>query len=139
MPPPPPPPPHWTPARAVATLALFLAAAFCEVGGGWCVWRALHGPPAAPSPARYALIAPGVVLLAGYGFVAAVQPCVAPSALFGRTFAVYGGVFVVFSYGWGWAVDGQRPDVGEEEGRGRGAGWGRQLGGTGQRETPLST
>lgn len=104
-------PTAWTLARVAATLALFLASAVCEVGGGWCVWKAVHGPPA--SPHRWFLIAPGVVALSAYGFVAASQPFVSPSASFSRTFAVYGGVFIGVSYLWGWVADKQRPDVGD--------------------------
>jgi drug/metabolite transporter superfamily protein YnfA len=28
-------------------------------------------------------------------------------------YAVYGGVFIVLSYAWGWALDGDRPDMGD--------------------------
>ena len=33
-----------------------------------------------------------------------------PRADFGRVYAAYGGVFVIMSLLWGWAVDGHRPD-----------------------------
>ena len=29
---------------------------------------------------------------------------------FGRVYAAYGGVFVIMSLLWGWAIDGHRPD-----------------------------
>ena len=32
----------WTPARVCASLALFIAAGVCEVGGGWLVWQSLR-------------------------------------------------------------------------------------------------
>ena len=32
---------------------------------------------------------------------------------FARVYAVYGDVFIVLSYLWGWALDGERPDVGD--------------------------
>lgn len=48
----------------------------------------------------------GAVILACYGVVATWQP-----AGFGRTYATYGGVFVVLSLLWGWWIDGLRPDV----------------------------
>ena len=35
-----------------------------------------------------------------------------PVSEFGRLYAVYGGVFIVLSYLWGWALDGDRPDKG---------------------------
>lgn len=44
-----------------------------------------------------------------YGFI----PCFQPTSNFGRLYAVYGGFFVVMSYGWGWALDGVKPDVGD--------------------------
>ena len=30
-----------------------------------------------------------------------------------QLYAVYGGFFILLSYLWGWAVDGDRPDVGD--------------------------
>lgn len=32
----------WTPALVCASLALFIAAGVCEVGGGWLVWQSLR-------------------------------------------------------------------------------------------------
>ena len=37
---------------------------------------------------------------------------VQPVSEFGRLYAVYGGVFIILSYLWGWALDGDRPDKG---------------------------
>ena len=48
----------------------------------------------------------GIAALAGYGFVATLQP----DAHFGRILAAYGGVFVAGSLAWGMALDGFRPD-----------------------------
>ena len=33
------------------------------------------------------------------------------SATFGRAYAAYGGVFIVLSIAWGWAIDGLPPDA----------------------------
>ena len=44
-------------------------------------------------------------MLVLYGFVPTYQP-----AHFGRVYAAYGGVFVVLSLIWGWAVDRVSPD-----------------------------
>jgi drug/metabolite transporter superfamily protein YnfA len=52
----------------------------------------------------------GAAVLVGYGFVPTLQP---DGASFSRVYAVYGGMFVVMSYAWGWAVDGDRPDTGD--------------------------
>ncbi len=51
-------------------------------------------------------MAPGIVALGLYGFVATLQP----DANFGRILAAYGGVFVAGSLLWGVALDGFRPD-----------------------------
>ena len=48
--------------------------------------------------------------MALYGLVPTLQP---KEATFARVYAVYGGVFIVLSYAWGWAVDGDRPDRGD--------------------------
>jgi small multidrug resistance family-3 protein len=47
----------------------------------------------------------GALVLVAYGFVPTYQP-----AHFGRVYAAYGGVFVVLSLLWGWAVDRVAPD-----------------------------
>ena len=51
----------------------------------------------------------GSLALILYGFLPALQPL----GEFGRIFAVYGGFFIVVSYLWGWALDGDIPDTGE--------------------------
>ena len=33
---------HWTPATVAVSLALFIAAAFAEIGGGWLMWQTLR-------------------------------------------------------------------------------------------------
>jgi len=110
----PPPPTLWTLPTIAASAALFLAAALAEVGGGWCVWQGVVvRSPRRPHPAAW--IVGGVLLVILYGFIPTLQPRVAPPATvtFGRVFAVYGGVFILISYGAGWALDGVRPDVGD--------------------------
>lgn len=32
----------WTPAKVVATLALFVFAGLAEIGGGWLVWQTVR-------------------------------------------------------------------------------------------------
>jgi len=112
-----PPPTSWTAATVAASAALFLAAAAAEVGGGWLIWQGVV-PPRRPYPAAW--ISAGLVLLACYGFIPTAQPLVAPAATatFGRVFAVYGGAFILVSYGAGWVLDGHRPDVGDWVGAG---------------------
>lgn len=52
----------------------------------------------------------GCLVLCGYGFIPTLQPA---EASFARVYAVYGGVFIVLSYAWGWLLDGDRPDIGD--------------------------
>ena len=83
----------------VASLALFALAGLCEVGGGylmWSWWR--NGAP-------WLVGLAGALVLVLYGIVPTYQ-----ATHFGRVYAAYGGVFVVLSLAWGWAVDGIRPD-----------------------------
>jgi small multidrug resistance family-3 protein len=81
------------------SVAYFLLAGLLEIGGGYLVWLWLREN----RPAWMGII--GALALAGYGMVATLQP-----ANFGRVYAAYGGVFIVLSLAWGWAVDGHRPD-----------------------------
>jgi len=52
----------------------------------------------------------GSVVLVVYGFI----PTFQPTSDFGRIFACYGGFFILYSYGWGWALDGAKPDTGDD-------------------------
>jgi small multidrug resistance family-3 protein len=81
------------------SIGYFLLAGLLEIGGGYLVWLTLREQRSAW------LAVLGALALAGYGFVATLQP-----ANFGRVYAAYGGVFIVLSLAWGWAVDGHRPD-----------------------------
>lgn len=81
------------------SIALFCLAALAEIGGVWLVWQSVR--EARP----WWLAGLGVVVLGGYGFLAALQP----DGHFGRVLAAYGGVFVAGSLLWGIGVDGFRP------------------------------
>lgn len=83
----------------LGSLVLFVAAGFCEIGGGYLMWRWWRDGAALVA----GLI--GAVLLVLYGIVPTYQ-----SAHFGRVYAAYGGVFVILSVAWGWAVDRIAPD-----------------------------
>lgn len=83
------------------SIALFLVAGLCEIGGGYLVWLWLRNGRAAW------LGALGGLLLFLYGVLPTLQP---PTANFGRVYAAYGGVFVILSLLWGWRIDGHRPD-----------------------------
>ena len=80
--------------------ALFVTAAFFEIGGAWLVWQGVREHRGWP------WIAVGVLALGVYGLVATFQP----DAHFGRILAAYGGVFVAGSLTWGAVADGYRPD-----------------------------
>jgi small multidrug resistance family-3 protein len=82
------------------SIALFVAAAICEIGGAYLMWQAVKEGRGL----GFALA--GAVALVGYGAVAALQP----EAQFGRVLAAYGGVFIAGSLLWGVVFDGFRPD-----------------------------
>lgn len=93
---------HWTPAKVILSLFLFVVAGLAEIGGGWLVWQAIR----MGKPLYWAIF--GSLVLISYGFI----PTAQPTADFGRIYAVYGGFFIVLSYLWGWVADGDRPDLG---------------------------
>jgi small multidrug resistance family-3 protein len=77
----------------------FILAGLCEIGGGYLLWQCLRqGRPWWWGVA-------GAALLVGYGVVATWQP-----SSFGKTYAVYGGIFIIMSIAWAWYFDGFRPD-----------------------------
>ncbi|WP_052849325.1 YnfA family protein [Streptomyces avicenniae] len=82
------------------SVALFVLAALCEIGGAWLVWQGVR------EHRGWLWIGGGLVALGVYGFVATLQP----DAEFGRILAAYGGVFVAGSLAWGMVADGFRPD-----------------------------
>jgi small multidrug resistance family-3 protein len=81
------------------SLFYFLLAGLFEIGGGYLVWIWLRQGKSV----WYALA--GAALLVLYGVIPTLQP-----ANFGRTYAAYGGVFILLSLLWGWRVDKVTPD-----------------------------
>lgn len=81
------------------SLCIFLLAGLCEIGGGYLVWLWLKEG----KPFWYGII--GAAVLALYGMVATLQP-----ANFARTYAVYGGFFIIMSLLWAYKFDNFRPD-----------------------------
>jgi small multidrug resistance family-3 protein len=63
------------------------------------VWKAIKGN----QPLWVGIL--GGTFLAIYGMIATFQP-----AGFGRTYAAYGGIFVIMALLWGWIVDKIKPD-----------------------------
>mmetsp|Transcript_8637 Transcript_8637/g.14864 ORF Transcript_8637/g.14864 Transcript_8637/m.14864 type:complete len:174 (-) Transcript_8637:1167-1688(-) len=94
----------WPVASVFQTLAVFIFAGLLEISGGWFVWQCVREKKA------WWYFPIGAVLLVAYGVVPTLQP---EGSSFSRVYAVYGGVFVVLSYGWGWVVDGDKPDTGD--------------------------
>lgn len=94
---------EWTAAKVVHVACLFFLAGAAEIGGGWLVWQAVreHKP-------TYWAVA-GCAILVAYGFIPPMQPL----DDFGRLYAVYGGVFIGMSFGWGYLLDGIVPDRGD--------------------------
>ena len=82
------------------SIAFFLLAGLCEIGGGYMVWIAIKNK----QPLWIGVL--GGILLATYGAVATLQP-----AGFGRTYAAYGGVFIIMALLWGWIVNKEPPDM----------------------------
>lgn len=82
------------------SIALFALAAIAEIGGGYLMWRWLRD-----GRSVFVGIA-GAAMLIIYGIIPTLQP-----STFGRTYAAYGGVFIVLSLLWGWWTDGNRPDM----------------------------
>jgi small multidrug resistance family-3 protein len=86
-------------ASFLRSLCLFVIAGLCEIGGGWLVWKWLRDG----KPTWWGLL--GALVLVLYGIVPTLQP-----STFGRTYAAYGGFFIVLALLWGWRVDGLTPD-----------------------------
>ncbi|MDT0343431.1 YnfA family protein [Streptomyces litchfieldiae] len=82
------------------SVALFVLAALCEIGGAWLVWQGVR------EHRGWLWVGAGMVALGVYGLVATLQP----DAAFGRILAAYGGVFVAGSLAWAMVADGFRPD-----------------------------
>ena len=81
------------------SLSLFVLAGLCEIGGGYLVWQWLREGKSI-----------GIGILGGcilvlYGVIPTLQ-----TPHFSRVYAGYGGMFIVLSLLWGWALDGARPD-----------------------------
>ncbi len=81
------------------SIGLFILAGLCEIGGGYLVWQWFR------EGRSLTLGLIGGCLLFVYGLIPTFQ-----TAHFGRVYAAYGGMFILLSLLWGWALDGTRPD-----------------------------
>jgi small multidrug resistance family-3 protein len=80
-------------------ILIFILAGCCEIGGGYLVWVWLKQD----KPLWYGII--GAIILALYGYIMTLQ-----SASFGKSYAVYGGIFIVMALLWAWKIDNFKPD-----------------------------
>ena len=74
-------------------------AGLCEIGGGYLIWQWLRA-----GKSGWLGVA-GAALLVLYGVVATWQV-----TSFGKTYAVYGAIFIMMSLAWAQYFDGFRPD-----------------------------
>jgi small multidrug resistance family-3 protein len=81
------------------SIGLYVLAGLCEIGGGYLVWLWFREG----RPLGYGIAGAAILIL--YGIIPTFQ-----TAHFGRVYAAYGGMFIVLSLLWGWAMDGMRPD-----------------------------
>ncbi|KAH7286342.1 hypothetical protein KP509_32G002200 [Ceratopteris richardii] len=86
--------------EVVIALFLFVAAGVCEIGGGWLVWKWRR------EGGVWVYLVLGSIVLIAYGIIPTFQ-----KQDFGRTYAAYGGFFILLSLFWGWAVDRRKPDM----------------------------
>lgn len=81
-------------------ILLYPFAAFLEISGCFAVWAWWR------SGASALWLVPGIVALAAFAYLLALTPALTA----GRSFAAYGGVYIVASLAWMWGVEGLRPD-----------------------------
>ncbi|XP_024361762.1 uncharacterized protein [Physcomitrium patens] len=86
-------------AEVSKSVALFVAAGLCEIGGGWLVWKWRR------ECWHWGYFVVGSAVLIVYGILPTLQ-----SQSFGRVYAAYGGFFILLSFLWAWAFDHQQPD-----------------------------
>ena len=80
-------------------IGLYVLAGLCEIGGGYLVWLWFREG----RPIGYGIAGAAILIL--HGIIPTFQ-----TAHFGRVYAAYGGMLIVLSLLWGWAMDGMRPD-----------------------------
>lgn len=84
----------------MAVWVLYAAAALCEIAGCFAFWAWLRmGKP-------WWLVLPGMASLAAFAWLLTLVPADAA----GRAYAAYGGIYVVASLCWLYAVEGRIPD-----------------------------
>ncbi len=82
------------------SFAFYIGAAIAEIAGCYAFWAWLRVDKSA------LWVIPGLVALTLFAFLLTKVD----SLFAGRAYAAYGGVYIVASLGWLWAVEGMRPD-----------------------------
>lgn len=85
----------------LSTFFIFAAAAVAEIAGCFAFWAWLRNGQSV------LWLVPGLVSLGVFAWLLTL----APSEYAGRSFAAYGGIYIVASLGWLWLAEGQRPDI----------------------------
>ena len=85
---------------APGTLAIYIGAALAEIAGCFAVWAWMR------QGASPLWLVPGLLSLAVFAWLLTL----APSDFAGRAYAAYGGIYILASLVWMWAVEGSRPD-----------------------------
>tara|TARA_B110000211_G_scaffold200647_1_gene231768 strand:- start:85 stop:405 length:321 start_codon:yes stop_codon:yes gene_type:complete len=83
----------------LTSIGIFFFAALLEISGGYLIWRWLKNHQGK----IIGLI--GGLILFSYSVVMTLQP-----ENFGKVYAAYGGIFVIFSLLWGYWIDKKKPD-----------------------------
>jgi small multidrug resistance family-3 protein len=83
----------------LTSIGIFIFAALLEISGGYLIWRWLKNHQGK----IIGLI--GCLILFSYSVVMTLQP-----ENFGKVYAAYGGIFVIFSLLWGYWIDKKKPD-----------------------------
>jgi len=82
------------------TFAVYVLAAIGEIGGCFAFWMWLR------LGKSVLWLVPGLASLALFAYLLTLSE----AAFAGRAYAAYGGVYIVASLAWLWAVEGMRPD-----------------------------
>ena len=82
------------------SFAFYIGAAIAEISGCFAFWAWLRVDKSA------LWVIPGLAALTLFAFLLTKVD----SLFAGRAYAAYGGVYIVASLGWLWAVEGMRPD-----------------------------
>ena len=82
------------------TALIYIAAALAEIGGCFAFWAWLR------LGKSVWWLAPGILSLVLFAYLLTLVP----SDAAGRAYAAYGGIYIVASLAWLWAMEGVRPD-----------------------------